>query len=236
MKQAYLKSNTRPLEKRYAPKPKRKERRTRLGPPSGPLTRRKARAVIREPQSWSVTRDATRLEFVGDSLLVVNALRGVWKMNYRPYAARVDGILTALHNLEGSTMLPREDYANLHRHVYRELNAVADRVAAKARDGSSTFQLTSLPADPRCVRVYFDGGRQDGRCTAGWVAYASTDPGAEDDSWQEVAWSSFPVHAASSVAAELEAAAGAHSFVVAWLSGQDVEKAVREHLAWQYMA
>ena len=52
----------------------------------------------------------------------------------------------------------------------------------------------------------------------------------------EVAWSSFPVHAASSVAAELEAAAGAHSFVVAWLSGQDVEKAVREHLAWQYMA
>ncbi len=73
----------------------------------------------------------------------------------------------------------------------------------------------------------------------------------------EVAWLSFPVVAKSSVAAPqrarapsaevypkakhkqtkaagLEAAAGAHALVSAWLSGQDVEDAVENWSPWRY--
>ena len=99
-----------------------------------------------------------------------------------------------------------------------ELNAEADAKANLARTSGKCWWLCApSPERFRYPRVYFDGSFKDGECGAGFVVYASQRPGVNDDCWCRLAWFSVPIHAYSITGAELEAAAAAQAFAVAYL-------------------
>ena len=79
--------------------------------------------------------------------------------------------------------------------------------------GSASWCSSRLPPF-QFIRVYCDGSLKDGACGVAFVVYVSTDPGENDDNWTTLAWMAFHVQADSTTAVELEAAAGAQSFVI----------------------
>ena len=116
-----------------------------------------------------------RVEIVGDSLLVIKAIRGQWQFRYWKYSQRI----AQLHDsratwLSPAWVLPSTDARDYHRHSYREHNCEADWVAALGYDGDASF--VNLAVRYAYVRVNFDGSRR----AAGWVAFGSQNPGIGD--------------------------------------------------------
>ena len=102
--------------------------------------------------------------------------------------------------------------ADMHRHVFREFNQDADRLANLGHDGRQWDYEGELAPMPY-MRLYFDGNLSDRGCSGGWVLFGSTCPGPSDDNWTKIATMSFPIMADSITAGELEAAASAHLFL-----------------------
>ena len=69
--------------------------------------------------------------------------------------------------------------------------------------------------------MYCDGSLADDICGGAYVAYGSNNPGPRDDDWTLLAWSCFRVEGKSITAGELEAAAGAMSFAIAYICNPD---------------
>ncbi len=83
---AYLMFQARSFEDRYC---KRKEQSSPTPPP-----KKKPRNVSRCPMLWSLSfSDSFRLEILGDSMLIINWLNGVWRCKYDVYDER----LSVLH-------------------------------------------------------------------------------------------------------------------------------------------
>ena len=69
---------------------------------------------------------------LGDSLLVINWARGIWRGKFASYSKRLLSIQSAVEAMASSVNpRPRTDSAELFRHVYRELNGETDRLAGK---------------------------------------------------------------------------------------------------------
>ena len=96
------------------------------------------------------------------------------------------------------------------RHVYRELNAEADRLATARVD---RCRLLSPPPWPRYVRAYSDGGLKAGG-GMGCTLHGSDSPADHPSHWRPLADASFSTAAgSSSTEAELAGVASVIKFV-----------------------
>ncbi len=138
-------------------------------------------------------------------------MRGLREMKFAPYLHRVQALQSQWEALcQRFKVAPPCDYLDFHRHIFRELNSVADAKANLARtSGLSYWCLPRLPCLPSYIRTYCDGSFKDGVRGAAFVIFVSDEPGK----WIQLAWMAFPVQASFITAAELEAAAGAQAFV-----------------------
>eukprot|EP00973_Karenia_brevis_P065951 9167666-Karenia_brevis.AAC.1 len=109
---------------------------------------------------------------------------------------------------------PPNPTADFHRHVFRELNKQADKLAAEAHDlGNDLWCLSPVPTF-KCLRGFFDGSLREGRTAGGWILYASEEADVNDSSqWFVLAKHRFTLGVDSSTAAELAAASDLHDFV-----------------------
>ena len=111
--------------------------------------------------------------------------------------------------------MPATNSSDFHRHIFRELNAEADAKANMGRmHGSICWSRGGSLLPYPYLRVFCDGSLSENIAGGGFVVYGSTDPGVKDDNWTLLAWSCFKVECQSITAAELEALAGAHDFVI----------------------
>ena len=201
---------------------------TSAGPPE-----KKARTVERIAICWlPVAGAACRLEFVGDSSLIIHWCAGEWLIKHRTYLNRVVGMHAALEQTSRYRMmlLPPNDEMNIHRHVYRELSQEADRLANLGHEGRKWHLDGELLHRP-LLRFYFDGSLTSRSCSGGWLLVGSSCPGPGDNDWRLIASMCFPVVAGSITAAELEAAASAHLFLQEMLRGYDAARRFFE--TWQ---
>ena len=89
---AYDKMKIKPLECQYN---KSQRKKVMVGRPS-----KRPRLVFKEPFQWELTEpDQVRVEFVGDSLLVVNWARGVWQAKLYFYSKRIMTIQSFLESM-----------------------------------------------------------------------------------------------------------------------------------------
>eukprot|EP00973_Karenia_brevis_P037423 5160788-Karenia_brevis.AAC.1 len=120
-----------------------------------------------------------RVEILGDSLLVVNWLRGLWDIKFRIYKHRVAHMVNQLERLcQQCLIAPATDSSDFHRHVYRELNTEADAKANFGRvHGNVCWASRRLGQQFPHIRIYCDGSLSGSLCGAGYVVYASDNPG-----------------------------------------------------------
>eukprot|EP00973_Karenia_brevis_P025725 3548920-Karenia_brevis.AAC.1 len=125
---------------------------------------------------------------------------------------------------------PRTESAELFRHVFRELNVDADKLAGQDHE-DAMIQAHSWPAP--YLRLQFDGSSTASKSACGWVLYGSHS--VKDDSeqeWTKLAWHSFRLPArVSSTAAELEALVAAVSFLHAYAQGVETAWSMLQN--WQ---
>ena len=155
----------------------------------------------------------SRVEILGDSLLVVSWLNGLWRCKYRLYNARVRMARHSLQQLqEESGVRPRTDTADWGRHIYRELNTEADILANRHED--SRHMETNLQ-DFKCYRLFFDGSVTKTKAGGGWVLYGATQVAQDSqEEWNRIAAVSFPMPPNSTITAcELEACLWGVSFI-----------------------
>ena len=189
---------------------------------------KQARDVTWEPQAW--TADAKgRLEICGDSSVVINWLNGLWRVKFLPYERCVAKAHQHLHVLSSVfETKPRSDTSDFCRHIFRELNTMADRLANKYRN---EWMLLPYTAPAKCIRVFFDGSRRKNKAAYGWVVCAFSPPtqanvpdeAASPDelsAWYPIASKSCLLPEGVSItSAELEAASNVISFLHAYYQG-----------------
>ncbi len=203
--------------------------------------RKKARTCVEKVRlQWGpIPAGACRIEFLGDSLLVINWMRGIWKVNFASYSKRVSMLQQRLEqSCRNSLLAPSCDYMDFHRHIFRELNTVADSKASHGRKHGSSWWILPIRERPTHLRIYFDGSFKDDYCGSGWAAYRSADPGLDDDdAWELFAWMAFPIIGKSVTAAELEAYAAACGFAMALIANPMRSQQFFENLQpWSYTA
>jgi len=215
---AYAQVSATPLEKRFG------SQRPALDIAIVERPLKKPRVVPPLALSWqNCGEDSFRVELLGDSNVVTNWIRGIWEVRFAPYLRRVSGLQSQWAGLcNRFNVAPPRDHHDFHRHIFRELNSVADAKANLARcSGLAYWCLPKLPCRPSYIRTFCDGSFKDGVCGAAFVVFISSEPGPSDDAWTQLAWMAFPVQGASITAAELEAAAGAQAFVQSLLQNTD---------------
>ena len=111
---------------------------------------------------------------------------------------------------QGALLQPRRAHLPWFRHVFRELNTLADDMASQAlTSGLVQRWMHPQPRQPwRRIRAYFDGGRRRERASLGWWLQASLDPvHISIPDWTTVAYVGIPLGGDFSVPdAELAAA------------------------------
>ena len=115
---------------------------------------------------------------------------------------------------------PRTETADFCRHIYRELNCEADRLANKYAD-SWSLEYYDKPAT--YVRAFFDGSRRSSQAAFGWIVYTCCDPVLDEESgWTPVARRSLVLPSRATItAAELEACSSLVSFLQAYYVGYE---------------
>ena len=158
---------------------------------AGGLSGSKAREVAEVTVHWAAATvaDATRVEIVGDSLLVVNWLNAFWRTYLDRYRQVVAGVQDTLYkNLACGVLAPRNRTADILRHVYREHNTWADRLANLALDGVDVCSVVQWSVKPVRLRLAFDGAkRKCGRSASAWVLWGA----GGDRRWTVVAEVAF---------------------------------------------
>ena len=149
----------------------------------------------------------TAVDLYGDSELVISWLNGTVALRDRTYAARVGSIMRSIHCAwRQNALVPRTPSDNWFRHVYRELNTEADRLANLALDSASSqsWRSGNSTQRPLAVRGAFDGAhRNDAEVSCGWWLQATWDGGT----WHMVAWGSLGLReGVTTVDAELSGA------------------------------
>eukprot|EP00973_Karenia_brevis_P073289 10182356-Karenia_brevis.AAC.1 len=120
----------------------------------------------------------------------------------------VSDMTSALHHAWRLGLItPREPHCDWLRHVYRELNTVADNLATQAlRTRTSKIWTAPSRSHPRRLRAWFDGGSRDNETAAGWVVQGSwTESCIDRTAWQMLATGSIYLGPGTSTKAELTA-------------------------------
>ena len=132
-----------------------------------------------EEAAWS--QDAQiRGEVVGDSLTVVNWVNGDWSAKGESFGEAVAALRRRVVEVFAGAATPATNEASPLRHVFRELNQKADRLAALGRGGLhkrvvseqvwAWWQHRRLSKQGGHFRVWFDGSADGGAAGAGWWA------------------------------------------------------------------
>ncbi len=160
---SYSRLGRRSLEDQYAQNPATLG--DRLQPPL-----KRPRLVAHQAVKWDLGGASHRVEILGDSLLVINWAMGVWYPRFLPYLRRMIKVQRMFEGmLDSGMVMPRTDASDIFRHIYRELNAEADRLA-----GSSTPSEVFPYMDPMpYLRFQFDGSSTKDRSGCGWILYGS---------------------------------------------------------------
>ena len=121
-------------------------------------------------------------------------------------------------------LLPPQDGHTVHRHVFRELNQQADRIAGwELNSGFVSRSQTLCHICASCLAAVF---RKRAAAPGG-----SSDAGSQEGQWTTLAWMCFPVKSTSITAGELEAAVSSHCLLQALYRGGS---AVEDFLnSWQ---
>ena len=134
-------------------------------------------------------------------------MNGKWRINTKMYAKTVKLANDTVADVWSHGMItPRMPHANWFRHVYREFNKVADKLAGIAlRTGASNHKCDIPPIDVvRRLRGHFDGAFKEGRASCGWVIEACRTHGKYGKPvWNEIASASVHIGYCSVVNAEL---------------------------------
>ena len=116
----------------------------------------KQRKVEEEKQiTWSdCDLHLTRVAIIGNSLITVNWVNGVWKPKFREYQKLVCDAHGAINQLvRRFLVLPPSDHDDFARHVHREYNTQADALSKCNFDYSERLSYEQF----EYWRVYFDG-------------------------------------------------------------------------------
>ena len=115
------------------------------------------------------------------------------------------------HNLR-----PRMDSAEIFRHVYRELNTEADKLAGRA---DATWHMEHYTSPYPLLRLHFDGSSTHTAAGCGWILYGAHHVADDEEKeWICIAWHAFKLpNKVFCTAAGLEALAAGVHFVVAYL-------------------
>jgi len=205
----------RSLEERYSDKPQR----SKTGIDAG--ARKRPRELEFEPQIWTQDPETVRAEIVGDPLVITNWINGVWPSKFLPYQRCVARVQQDLHQMIlRCRVQPRTQSADFCRHVFRELNQVADSLANRYRN---EWHLEPFTHAARFLRGHFDGSRKGDKAAYGWVLYATDDLNEDsEDHWEVVASKSGILpEGASITAAELEGASSLVGFMRAYCCNYD---------------
>ena len=102
---AYKMFNMASLEERFRNRTPKKH-------PTGEPLRKRPRVTFREPMQWTTSPGVPRVEVLGDSLLIISWLNGLWRCRYRIHNARVrTGHSFIQQMFENASVRPREDTA-----------------------------------------------------------------------------------------------------------------------------
>ena len=133
--------------------------------------RKPARDISWHPMPWDDS--GKRFEVLGDSLLILSWINGEWRCKYRLYEDRVGIARASLGNLHASHgFLPRQTATNWARHIYRELNKDADKLANKH---SYHFWINRRRYAFPFYRLFFDGSVTRQGAGGGWALFSCTD-------------------------------------------------------------
>ena len=115
------------------------------------------------------------------------------------------------------------DDADVFRHVYREPNAEADRLAGLRVSG---WHVEPYDKPFQLLRLQFDGSSTSTHAGCGWALYGAEEVNHDvDDKWTLAAWHAFRLPAKMScTAAELEAMAAGVHFIAADVQGYEVSR------------
>jgi len=208
---AHAQISVRSHEARYAAKPDGKAAQSLQRPNKAP------RLVTWEPQQWADT--GSRLEVCGDSRVIIQWVNAVWPVRSLPYARCIQRMHRMMHGMRRECgVRPRVDSVDFCRHIYRELNVEADRIANMH---SNSWSLVHYDAPATRVRAFFDGSKRSQQTAFGWIVYCCD--GAERDEtseWKPVATRSVVLPKEATItAAELEACSSVVSFLRAYFLG-----------------
>ena len=107
------------------------------------------------PWRIPVGEGAVRIDVAGDSLLVINWCRGLWVVGVPSCRAAVGEWQCRPHS-RCQLFLPVEDFGDLFRDVYRELNVRVGKVADDAAKSASHGFAIGCVLWPRYVQLHFD--------------------------------------------------------------------------------
>ena len=195
------------------------------------------RLVTWEPQQWSNFDGPRRLEVLGDSNLIINWVSGVWTVKFRPYERCVARVHAYLHSLVAKhEVRPRTDTADFCRHIYREFNHTADRLANKYQN---TWHIEPHHEPPLFVRGFFDGSCKAPKAAYGWVVYGASELKEDvETNWTILATKSGVLpDGATITAAELEGALSLTSFLSVYYQSYNAALAnISQHTCMDYAA
>ena len=129
-----------------------------------------------------------RLEFWGDSGVVISWVNGAWEVNGHEHAEVVRGVVDQFVRwYVGGVFRPRTDEADWCRHVFREHNTVANMHANWLMDNGDsgagaqweTPGICEKSQKARHVVLSFDGARRgSGLGAAAWVLWVRDEAGS----------------------------------------------------------
>ena len=198
--------------------------------------RKKARVVFDLPVLWDKPQnEAVPMEILGDSAVVIAWINGVAHVDTPKYVPQVASLMMHLHTtwMTGAVTVRRK-HLSWCRHVYRELNKLADAMATKAletkcRHLEPNDKLMSMK--PMFTKAFFDGGRRDSLASFGWVLFGAFSVDAEGQpNWECVCAGADILGDVSTVQAELCGAGVAIEIATAYACGNlNVEEALNSH-------
>ena len=170
-------------------------------PAKRPPPKSQERDVVETFCPWQVFAGTTGLEIIGDNQTVINWTNGVAKVDDAHYIKIVADTTCALYCAwRVNLIVPRLPHSDWARHVYREFNAHADKLATQAiLFQASDIQVARSPSNPTKVRAHFDGGCREGLASAGWTLEGSWSGTRDDGPWKLLATGSIYLGALAAI-------------------------------------
>jgi hypothetical protein len=126
------------------------------------------------------------VEILCDSELVVKWILGHAKVK-EAYCLRVGAVQNCVQGMwQAGVTTPRLPWMDVIRHIYREMNSLADAAAKEAFTQQTSYwkELSSMnrfrQSLPKYLRIYTDGSHRDGLASSGMVVFGAWEASTVD--------------------------------------------------------